>query len=269
MKENSKPSFMQRLASGLVDLAMIFLLYWGIYTICMHTPVSRGFDNYSYQVADIQDAAKLETGYGEKVYLTEENRAQYANYYSHFDEENKEYVVVNGKDVSETVTAAYVDMLQKDQVYQTAVFNRRFVLYGINVLSGFVSTAIILFAVPMFNKRRATLGQLAGEISMFSNRFETYPRWYHMLWRYFFIFILEVALPFLFLELFTFILMPFLFLLVGTITKNGQTLHDLVSRVRPIDKRSYTPIVPEVVEEEASIIKDAEIEEKNETKDAE
>ena len=257
-KENRKPAFIQRLASGLVDLCMVFLLYWGMYTICMNTPISSGFDQYNIQVADIQDNAKLDTGYGEKVILTPENKEQYVNYYSHIDENDEEYVVVNIKNPSEEITKAYVTKLQNNPVYSAAVFNRRFVLYGINVLSGFVSTAILLFAVPMFNKRRATLGQLAGEISMFSIRFETYPRWYHMLGRYLFIFIFEAALPFMFLELYKFILMPALFLIVGSLTNRGQTLHDLISRVRPIDKKSYVPIVP--IEEEQNV--------KNDQKDA-
>ena len=208
---------------------------------------------------EIQDAAKLETGYGEKVYITDDNKETYINYYKHYEEDNKEYVVINVKDVSQTVTQAYVDKLNGDPVYKSAVFNRRFVLYGINVLSGTISTSIFLLVIPLLNKRRATLGQLAGEISMFSTRYETYARWYHILIRYLFMFILEMALPFLFLELYTFIAVPIIYLIVGSATKSGKTLHDLISGVRPIDKKSYSPMVPEIV--------DVEI--KEETKDAE
>ena len=248
-RDNDKPLFIQRLASGLVDLCLVFLLYWGMYTISMNTPISRGFDNFNYQVVEIQDAAKLETGYGNKVYITDENKDEYTNYYKHYDEENKEYVVVNVKDVSQTVTQAYVNKLNNDPIYKSAVFNRRFVLYGINVLAGTISTAVFLLGVPLINKRRATLGQLAGEISMFSTRYETHARWYHILIRYLFMFVIEMALPFLFLELYTFIAIPAIYLIVGSATKSGRTLHDLVSGVRPIDKKTYAPMVPEIVEE--------------------
>ena len=244
-QENKKPGFIQRLASGMIDVCLIFLAYWGMYSLCMNTPISDGFYHYHYQIIETQDAYKLETGYGEKVLITDENKATYASYYKHYDEENKMYVVVNIKDVSSTVTQAYVNKLNGDNVYQSNVFNRRLVLYGINVLSGFVASGVVLLAIPLFNKRRATLGQLAGEISMFNVRYESYARWYNLLFRYLFIFLIEGCLPFLFFELYTFVLVPVVFLIVGSITKSGRTLHDLISGVRPIDKRTYVPLVPE------------------------
>ena len=254
-EENKKPSFMQRLASGLIDGCLIFLAYWGLYTLFMNSPVANSFDYYNVQIINTQDAYKLETGYGEKVIITDENKNQYTNYYKHVDENNNTYVVVNVKDVSETVTQALITKLKEDATYQANIFNRSLVLYGINVLSGTIATGVFLLGVPLFNKRRATIGQLAAEISMYSVRWQSYARWYHILFRYLFLFILEGCLPFLFFELYTFLLMPAVFLLVGSIAKSGRTLHDLVSGVKPIDKKSYVPLIPEKENEE---VKDAE-----------
>jgi len=244
-QENKKPHFMQRLASGLVDLCLIFLSYWGLYSLFINSPLADGFNYYHYQIIETQDAYKLETGFGEKVLITEENKDEYQSYYKHYDEDENEYVVVNIENVDSTISSNYSSKLLNDNVYQSNVFNRKLILYGINVLAGFIATSVFLLAIPSLNKRRASIGQLAGEISMFSKRFETHARWYHILIRYLFIFILECALPFLFLELFTFILIPTLFLIVGSISKSGRTLHDLVSGVRPIDKRTYSPLIPE------------------------
>ena len=244
-QQNIKPSFLQKLAGYLIDMSLIFLLYWGLYTICMNTPISSGFDYYHYQIIEIQDAYKLETGYGEKVTITPENASEYASYYKHKDVDDTEYVVVNVKDVSETVTKAYVDKLNGDNAYQGYVFNRRLVLYGINVLAGSVATAILLLLVPLLNKNRATLGMLASNQQLFSVRFESRARWYHILIRYLFIFIFEIAIPFMFMELYVFLLLPTLYLIISSLNKKGMTLHDLVSQVRVIDSRSYTPLVEE------------------------
>ena len=118
-------------------------------------------------------------------------------------------------------------------------------LYGINVLSGTISTGILLLLIPLLNKNRATLGMLASQQQLFSIRYETRARWYHVLIRYLFIFVIEIAGPFLFMELYVFILLPTLYLIISSLNKNGMTLHDLVSRVRVIDSRSFTPMVEE------------------------
>ena len=243
--QNIKPSFIQKLSGYLIDVCLIFLLYWGAYTLCMNTPISSSFDYYHYQVIEIQDSFKLETGYGEKVTITSENENEYTSYYKHADTDNTQYVVVNVENVSETVTKAYVDKLNNSSVYQSNVFNRRLVLYGINVLSGTISTGILIFLIPLLNKNRATLGMLASQQQLFSLRYESRARWYHVLIRFLFIFIIEICVPFLFMELYTFIFLPILYLIISCFNKKGMTLHDLVSRVRVIDSRSYTPLVDE------------------------
>ena len=266
-QENIKPSFLQKLSGYLVDICLVFLLYWGAFYVCMHTPISSSFDYYNLEVIDIQDDIKLKTGFGEKVLITDENKAEYATYYIHTDSDNQQYVVVNVDNVSQSVTLDYQEELNNSKVYKTCVFNRRLALYGINVLSGFVSTSILLLAVPLLNKRRATLGQLAGEEMLYSIRFDTKAHWYHVLFRYLFIFIIEGCLPFLFFELYTFILMPIIYLLVSSLNKNGMTLHDVISRVRVIDKRSYTPIVQDsdVIDQEVNP-EDEDDEQKNQSK---
>ena len=116
--------------------------------------------------------------------------------------------------------------------------------YGINVLAGFIVTSIFLVVVPLLNQRRVSIGGLFSEQRLFSLRYESTAHWYHVVLRYLFMFIFEMALPYLYFELFTFILVPVVYFLVGTINKNGRTFHDFITRTKFIDNKTFTPLVP-------------------------
>jgi len=240
---NAKPKFSQRLAGGVIDLCFIFLFYWLCYFVVMNTPISATYKSYQNQITEIQDQTKLATGYGEAVYITEENANDYTGYLQYLDEEENVYVVVNVDNISEEVYANYVATLNADDEYGNLSFDRDFINYGINVLCGALSLGIFLLAVPLCNKRRATVGQLFAEEQLFSVRYEGKARWYHVLFRFLFIYIVEGCLPFLFLGLYAFIAMPLLFLIIASLTKSGRTLHGLISGTKVIDKKTFTPLV--------------------------
>ena len=140
---------------------------------------------------------------------------------------------------------SYTTKVKESDDYKSANFNMRLMNYLIILLSGGVVEILFLFIIPLLNKRRATLGEIFSEQGLFSIKYEEYARWYHLLIRFLFIFIFESALPYLFLDFYSFIVMPVLFLIIASIGSKGRNLHDLISRTMKIDKKSYTPLVPE------------------------
>ena len=106
---------------------------------------------------------------------------------------------------------------------------------------------IFLLMVPLLNKRRATLGKLFAGTQLINSKYYVPAKWYQVLGRFFFQFIVEGALPYLFLSGFT-IILPILlipgvlFIITLIDRKNGRTLHDFVSVTKVIDKRTYIPL---------------------------
>jgi len=242
---NSKPKFSQRLAGGAIDVCLIFLFYWLCYFVTMNTPISTQYKVYQTQLTEIQDETKLSTGYGEAVYITAENENDYTGYLQYSDEEENVYVVVNVENVSDEIYASYVASLKANEQYKNLSFDHDLVNYGINVLCGTLSLGLFLLAIPLFNKRRATIGQLAAEEQLLSVRYEGKAHWYHVFFRFLFIYLLEGCLPFLFFGLYTFIAVPVIFLIVASLSKSGRTLHGLISGTKVIDKKTFTPLVEE------------------------
>ncbi|MCR5184565.1 MAG: hypothetical protein K6C32_00570 [Bacilli bacterium] len=241
--KNAKPLFMQRLAGGLIDVCIIFLVYWGLMNLFMRSSMAYYYNRNETEMSEIRDGYYLESGYGEKVVLTEENENQYSTYIVYTDEDETKYVVVKKDNPSDVEKEKLVTYLNNDKRYQTLYFDSRVIVYGISALAGFISTCTFLMVVPLFNKRRVSIGGLFSEQGLFSLRFESYAHWYHVVLRYFFIYIFEFALPFLFFELYTFFVVPLIFLLVASINHNGRCFHDFVTRTKLIDKRTYSPMV--------------------------
>lgn len=234
---------MQRFAGGLIDLCLIFLFYWLCYFASMNTPISNAYKQYQSQIVEIQDMAKLETGYGEKIIITVDNVSDYKGYQQYVDEEEQTYVVKNIADPTEEIYSAYVQNLKDNEAYGNLSFDRDLINYGINVLCGTVTLGIFLLAVPLFNKRRATIGQLFAEEQLIATRYQGRARWYQVLFRFLFILIIDGCLPFLFMGLYTFFIVPVIFLVIASLTKSGRSLHDIITGTKVIDKKTFTPLV--------------------------
>jgi len=247
-KDNRKPNAMRRIAGGIIDICIIFLLYWGLYTLFMNTPVASKFDEYSKECQIIQDLTSLETGYGTKVEITEENRDTYSSLihysdYNSISNQNYTYVVLVKDNYTNEEKEAYQTSLSNSTRYQNYSFNMQLINYGINVLSGSISLAITILIIPLLNKKRGSIGDLASGQIVFSKKYENYARWYNILIRYIFIVLIDGCLPFLFIELWTFIAIPFIIFIISLLTESGRSLHDLVSGIKKIDATSFKPLV--------------------------
>lgn len=245
LEPNSKPSFMQRLAGGIIDLCFIFLAYWGMYYICMSIPISNTYYFYVERIVRLENDYMYVSGYGEKVTITSENADEYTGYlqYPYEDGSNTFYVIAVKENATSEEKVSYENILSTSTKYSNLNFDRQLINYGLNVLSGTVSLSFFLLLIPLCNKRRATIGEHFSEQQLISTRFQGRARWYHVLLRFLFILIVDGCLPFLFLELTTFLIMPILFLILASATKKGRTLHCLCSGTQVIDRRSFTPMV--------------------------
>lgn len=250
LEPNSKPNWMMRIAGGLIDLCLMFLSIMGLFFLIGLTPLSNGLKNYQKEMILIQDNYKItelvdgsDETYGHKVYENEESYTTYKNYLVHgADESGYKYIVVNNETISDTVKKAYSNAIKNNKDYSTYSFNYKLIEYGLTMLAGFVSLSVFLLVVPLCNKRRATLGKLFAGTQLINSKYQTTAKWYQVVGRFTFQFLIEGALPYLFLSSWTMLAIPSLLLIIALINKNGRTLHDLVSRTKVIDKRTYLPL---------------------------
>lgn len=250
LEPNSKPNWMMRIAGGLIDLCLMFLSIMGLFFLIGLTPLSNGLKNYQKEMILIQDNYKItelvdgsDETYGHKVYENEESYTTYKNYLVHdADESGYKYIVVNNETISDTVKKAYSNAIKNNKDYSTYSFNYKLTEYGLTMLAGFVSLSVFLLVIPLCNKRRATLGKLFAGTQLINSKYQTTAKWYQVVGRFTFQFLIEGALPYLFLSSWTMLAIPSLLLIIALINKNGRTLHDLVSRTKVIDKRTYLPL---------------------------
>lgn len=248
---NTKAHWSMRIAGGLIDLCLMFMSTIGLFFLIGLTPLANGMKKYQNLMVMVQDNYKVtelvegsDETYGHKVYENEESYASYSKNLVHAaDETGYQYVVVDNETISEEVAKAYAAAVKADADYSTYSFNYRLIEYGLTMLAGFVATAVFLLVIPLTNKRRATVGKLFAGSQLIDSKYQTRAKWYQVMGRYSFQFLIEGALPYLFISGWTAIAIPALLLLISLINKkDGRTLHDLVSRTKVIDKRTYLPL---------------------------
>ena len=255
LPDNSKPHFMMRIAGGLIDLCCLVLAIFGLFYLLTLSPMGNGLRENKEAMVFIQDKYKVtelvegsgET-YGHKVYENDPAYGAYTTYLVHeADETGYKYVVVDNETISDEVKAAYKAAVSADETYKNCAFDYNLIQYGITCLAGFISMGIFLLMVPLLNKRRATLGKLFAGTQLINSKYFVPAKWYQVLGRFLFQFVVEGAIPYLFLTGVTIIvpilLIPAVLFIITLIDhKNGRTLHDFVSVTKVIDKRTYIPL---------------------------
>jgi uncharacterized RDD family membrane protein YckC len=251
LPDNSKPHFMMRIAGGLIDLGCMALVTFGLYYLFTLTPMGNATRNYKTQIQLISDDYKVKElidgsgeTYGYKVHENEEAYKVYTTYVVHDpDETGYKYVVVDNKPVSNEVITAYTNAIKADKVINNYKFNIRLIEYGLTMLGGFIATSTFLLAIPLLNKRRATLGKMFAGSMLVHNRYYTPAKWYQVVGRFSFQYLIEGALPYLFLGYYAIPVVPVVLFIISLISrKSGRTLHDYVSVTKVIDKRTNVPL---------------------------
>ena len=252
LEPNSKPFWTMRLAGGFIDACILFLAVIGLNQLFMLTPMGKTINKYQDDMIYIQDEYKLkalvegsEETFAHKVHENDENYTTYQGYLVHDeDETGYKFIVVNNDEISKEVKTAYNNAIKNDVTYSNLNFDWKLMSYGMTMLSGFIAEGVFLLAVPLLNKRRQTLGKLAAGTQLVDAKFQTPPRWYQVVGRFAWQYLIESALPYLLITnmLLMILIVPAVLFVIVLFNKKGRTLHDFVSRTMVIDKRTYLPI---------------------------
>ena len=248
---NIRPRFLARFLGALVDIFLLFLLSFGVFQLEMSTPISNDYYHLKEEVVTMIDTTKLETDYGYKLFDDDEKYSSYVSAsYQTYKEENEEdahyshsYVVVNKDEITDEVKNAYQDALKNNGTYQSRYLSYRATYYGLLMLATGCSELALFFLIPLFNKRRATVGRFVAITSLISTK-EVAAKWWQILLRFLFILVVETALPLFYLSEFgALIVVSLINLIIVSISrKSYRTLRDYVSFTRIIDKNSFKPI---------------------------
>ena len=248
---NSKPRFLARFLSALVDIFLLFLLSFGVFQLEMSTPISHEYHRLREEVVTIIDTTKLETDYGYKLYDDDEKYASYVNAsYQAYMEDNAEdshfnhnYVVLNKESISDEVKNAYEAALKNNGTYQSRYLSYKATYYGLLMLAAGSSELVLFLIIPLVNKRRATIGRFVAITSLISSK-EVKAKWWQVLVRFLFILVVETALPLFYLsEIVALLIVSTINLIIVLISqKSYRTLRDYVSFTKIIDKNSFKPI---------------------------
>lgn len=246
---NIRPRFLARFLSALVDIFSLFLLAFGVFQLEMSTPISNDYYHLKEEVVTMIDTTKLETDYGYKLYDDDEKYGTYASYqvYKEEDESNAKnghsYIVVNKEEISDEVKNAYQDALKNNGTYQSRYLSYRATYYGLLMLAAGSSELVLFLLIPLFNKRRATIGRFVAITSLISTK-EVSAKWWQILLRFLFILVVETALPLFYLTEFgALIIVSIINLSIVLVSrKSYRTLRDYVSFTKIIDKNSFKPI---------------------------
>lgn len=249
IEPNSKPPISMRIAGGLIDVGLVFLATFGLHSIITATPLGNVLENYRVEMINIQDDYKLQTlvegsdeTYGHKAYEGSEEYTTYSTFVKHTDEVGT-YVVVNNENISKSVSDAFNESVKNNANYKTASFNYRFTDFGYLSLASGVAELLLIFTIPLLNKKRSTLGRMFAGTRLVHKEYCTPPKWYQILGRFLFVYVFETVLPYLALSnILVVIIVPIVLFIISLFNKNHRTIADFVSRTRLIDKRSYQPI---------------------------
>lgn len=249
---NKKPFWTARIAGGLIDLCLLFLSVLGLNQLFLMTPIGAKLQYYTNEMVLIQDEYKLKTlvegsdeTYGHKVYENEDAYPTYKGYLVHDPDETEYcYIVVNNSTISTEVSNAYNKAIKADKTYNNYMFDYRLITYGVTMLSGFIAEAVFLLTIPLVNKRRATIGKFAAGTQVVDSKYQTPARWFQIVGRFAWQFIIESALIYLFLNsmILMVLITPVALFLITLLNKKGKTLHDFISRTMVIDKKTFLPI---------------------------
>lgn len=241
MGSNNKPYWLNRFIAGLVDVVLLFFSLTLVYALLVKTPIANNLNRYHQDILAIQDQAKLDSGYGYRDEITE---GEEGSFLLHYDEEDDYYYIVkNVENPSQELTYDYQALLDADDNYNDICFSYDLNNYMIMCLAGFFSELILYFVFPICNKRRATVGQLICGLQVISTRRINKAGWYQILGRFFFIFMVESALPYFLINKWAFLVMPILIVTFSLFNEENRSLSAFVSGTKLIESKTFSPLV--------------------------
>ena len=243
MDANSKPIWYKRIIATGFDIVTLFLTAYLAFYICNITPISNNARLYKQYMTEIEDDAKLITGYGYKEVI---NQGEEGDYLLHYDEENNEYYIVKNTDYpSSEITTEYKNIVNSNTKYSEYQFSYMINNYFIVMGCGLVSELIFLLIVPLTNKKRATCGQLLCGLQVISVKRQNRAAWYQILGRFFFIFIIESVIPYLIISMWVILAVPVITFIVRYFNKDNRSVYEFVTSTRLIEAQTFSPLIIE------------------------
>ena len=234
-KENAPLHFMQRLAYTIIDFGLILMTYFGLYQLCMHTPISDNLHKAESEMVEIQIETGTSTGFFVKTYLQE---GEDTNAKKYQDEGGVYYFATD-----DNYKSAYQESLKGNKNYSDLKFNYTVNTFAISLSCLLVSESIFLLVIPLTNKRRATLGILVAGGMMMSKKIVNRARWYQVLGRLGFVFIIDTCILYFIGSDTLLLIIPILTLIMTCLNKERRTVHDMAVGVKIIDKTTFVPLV--------------------------
>lgn len=240
---NSKPTIFSRLLSGLVDMIIMFFFHYALYSLVLLTPISNNLHNYWNQMLLVKEDIKVQAQYSKEEVVDESYKGENL---LHYNEEESYYYIVSDIDFGEDTEAknkaiaSFNEIIKKDDTYNglsTSYHLHNFIVTAL--LCGGVTEFIFIFIIPVIKNNGQTLGMMVCLEKMINPKYAGKAKWYQYLGRWAFMFIIESCIPYFFLAEFTILVVPAVLIVIMLLNKDNRTLHDFVSQVKVIDKRTF------------------------------
>ena len=203
IEPNSRPFLLKRLLADGFDIILIFGLFMLVTFLILRTPLAKTYHRHFDRAQDI----------------VQETASRLQNDAKAVAEE------LNGN-------AEYRDELLAANLHG----------YLLKGLAVFLAEFILLLAVPLFNRDRATAGKLLTGIMPFQERRQTRAKAGRILCRFLFVFVLDSMGLYLLTGTLTFLLVPVIRLTEMLLNRKNKTVCDAVTGIMIIEKASYDGI---------------------------
>ncbi len=200
IEPNSKPFLLKRLLADGFDVLTVFFLYL----------------LFTFLILETSLAATYRTHYEQAAEIAEETAARLGN-----------------------DTLAIRTELLANEEYLDESFAANLHGYLLKGLAVFLAEAILLLAIPLSNRDKATLGKKLTGVLLFSETRQAKAKWFQIVSRFLFVFLLDSLLLFLLTGTLTFLLVPVLRLTEMLMNRKNKTICDFVTGLMVIEKASY------------------------------
>ena len=241
MGPNNKPYWLNRFIAGLLDVVLLFFSVTFLYSLLVKTPVADNLNRYHLEILAIEDQSKLDSGYGYRHIIEQGEEGNFLLHYS--EEEDYYYIVKNVDNPSKELIQDYQAILDAHEDYNDLCFSYDLNNYMVICLSGFITELVFFFVFPICNKRRATIGQLVCGLQVISTTRINRAKWYQILGRFFYILLIESAIPYFLINKWAFLVMPILISIISLFNEENRSISAYISATKLIEAKTFTPLV--------------------------
>ena len=203
LERNSKPYLLKRLIADGFDTVLIFGLFMLFTALLMQSALASGYNAHYERMLSIE----------------------------------KETAEACGNDAE-----AIAEALSSNREYLDERFAASLNSYVFKAAAAFPACALVLLAVPLANRGRATPGKLMTGVMPFNEKRRRSALWYQILLRFLFVYFIDGLGLYLFTGIWTFVLVPVLRLIEILCSKKNKTVCDGITGIMIIEKLSYSGI---------------------------